>query len=452
MHAVLKNQYLVHEILKHLHQEQKSTSTAFLPLLISNNLKVARIINRCQYGAKVTWGYDVALFMCQLQTSAIQLECFNTNIPLPPSPLNDITLFTHLRELCITFIELAVITHPDMEQLSQLENLAVLELSARQFEFYPDSSPLSFPHLQKLSITCKLEDAIKLLSLTTFPMLSSLTHQFMAPSQTSAAHWVPFFQALQTSIPSHTLKELYLLPSRSIHSTLAAPAYSTNMNQGTPFAEFSEYITSFNLTTLSLTFPLIRSLSMGDLRQMIQAWPNLTVLQLQTATSSTVKTAALPLIARKLPKLMTLMLDVDASVIVKPDERVSRLNHALERFEIRPVRLGAGVEQVASCAILVDGCFPRLEVFWDVGTRGRYWNCEYGYDCGRGNGNGRGGYDERGSRSALEAVVRSLKQARGFEKGRSESGGAGDAGDGDEVRMVMVEVRMRVRLGSRRVL
>ncbi|PPQ82904.1 hypothetical protein CVT24_007924 [Panaeolus cyanescens] len=230
MHAVLKNQYLVHEILKFLHQERQA------------------------------------------------------NITLPQSSLDAITSFTHLRELNADFTHESIsITHSDLSKLAQLDQLSILDLNLRMFDWGPEKSEsesestscstLSFPQLEKLTITCKLDDAAKLLALTTFPILSSITLQSILPltrrQLPPSTQWISFFKALRNSMPSNTLRELYLFPTNGLRHALHAPP-AMQVHQGILFSEISKYVLPFNLVALSFAFPLLRSLSMGDLGQMLR--------------------------------------------------------------------------------------------------------------------------------------------------------------------------------------
>ncbi|PPQ84525.1 hypothetical protein CVT24_006612 [Panaeolus cyanescens] len=162
-------------------------STAYLPLLLSSRLKIIQIINRNPYAsADYMWGDDVALFLMQIQPYAAQIECLNTNLPSPkPSFFASVASFTRLKELKISIAQSTSINYTDLLNLSKLEHLTDLNLTARSFTWHSEglhTTPLTLPKLCYLSICCLLGDLTKLLLLSDFPVLTNLIHRFMLPT------------------------------------------------------------------------------------------------------------------------------------------------------------------------------------------------------------------------------------------------------------------------------
>ncbi|PPQ69761.1 hypothetical protein CVT24_002973 [Panaeolus cyanescens] len=258
------------------------------------------------------------------------------------------------------------------------------------------TSPLYFPSLTSLSITTKFNHALALLSNASFPSLHRLTHTFHIPTDethylrfsTFYLDWVAFFTALKRATrTSPTFTNLYLCAQKDIRVNRAL-AYGAFIDAypGVEFDTLFPSLSQFEFTVFAAEFPLFHNLTLDNVEAITQRWPGLNILYLHSSSTYTecLGLSVLDIIARNLPHLHTLRVDINPGPTESLPWHQSKgltsihwqhpLKHLIVRFPFRSQP--EGLEAVGGMLMFVDAVFPGLERFEEV----EIWSTHL-YDC-----------------------------------------------------------------------
>ncbi|KAF9042929.1 hypothetical protein BJ165DRAFT_1405342 [Panaeolus papilionaceus] len=388
----LQNPYLLHEIFEWLQWTFNSTETSTLRLSYYN----AALVCRSFRGPAQTllWRHldsvfpllyllptfkqdtglhgpcwDLSLFLQQRSRSSPHLLT-RLSIALANDTILDlIPSFQNLTWLQFQTDYEAVVDIDLLVALAKMENLSYLCLKTHDLNMTPEDPPrrLRFEKLKTLVLSCPFEQGPEFFGAVDLPVLYQVSYHFglpLSPHRYTFA-WADLFNAIAGATPPSVLQELTLRPARwgiPLSSSHTTHNKFTFYYPGVPFDSISTSLLRFQLTALSLDFPLLSSLSNDDLQFIIGAWPSLRLLRLRCATETTVDLGALITIAAFLPMLENLTIDVNLNQLntVGLEPLQTLITHGLLHLTLRVFGTGSCHRKLNAMAFLLNSLFPYL--------------------------------------------------------------------------------------------
>ncbi|PPR00699.1 hypothetical protein CVT24_000990 [Panaeolus cyanescens] len=226
-----------------------------------------------------------------------------------------------------------------------------------------------FSKLVDLELYCSFEDALQFWADAKLPSLQKLHYMFRIPDPPliPTFRWKEFLDGLMIATTSQftSLKLrssaypiLDWVESRRLWAMMETyPSVSFHSLAGT--------LLRLNLTCFEISFPFFESLCAADFAAMGAAWPNMTRLQLHTISlqAPISDTSVLRIIATAFPRLVVLVIDMNAERIDKPS--LVPFSHPLGLLVVRLVGCPQTVTAKLRFAALVDSLFPNLRTITD---------------------------------------------------------------------------------------
>ncbi|PPQ72625.1 hypothetical protein CVT24_005116, partial [Panaeolus cyanescens] len=402
--TALHNRHLLPS-LQHLTIQLKPPFFTFILSLIHSPRLTILELGECPiHDTLAPLDLDISTFI-QKHASSKALRQLRVSSTLTPRALDTIATFKNLHNLQLNMSTTSAIPYPFLVSLSTLEHLQELNIDGASFAFTPEErhSDLSFPSLTQLLISCPLQDLTDLFAFAKFPALYDLTYEFILPPEphSHTFDWCRFLDALYSATHIDSFRELYVIPCADhppthphthTHTHTATNAQELHdaflkTYPGVPFSSLSSSLLQFNtLKYLTFGFPLFSSLTQEDFERLMRAMPGLETLELRCAAKGTVDASILQHIARGLPVLKSLTLDIFVFRIAgnsNSSDRTSHVkdlsgstaqrdlymlldvsNHPLEQLHLRMIGFERrDVGEVTAFALLVDALFPYLKEF-----------------------------------------------------------------------------------------
>ncbi|PPQ69768.1 hypothetical protein CVT24_002980 [Panaeolus cyanescens] len=374
-----------------------------------------------------SWIHDISMFIHHLGREKIQLSHLTIDIPCTQA-LADLVMsaFPSVARLALDLESNTIIGYSHLSSMPNLHLLEEchLEGESLQFAFGQDTPQLTFSSLTLFSLTCKFDQALKLLSNSTFPALVHFFHSFWVPSgsvvRVISLDWVAFFTALRKATTS-TFNDIYLEPWRQTR-TQREGIYSSFLRNysGVAFDTIFPCLSQFDLEGFNVDFPFFRSLTQDNLKTIMQRWPRMVSLSLHTHAREKFHLSTLKDIAETLPRLHFLRLDIDPTDSESWEATLSSffaIPPLLELYLRFPAHvtessaggsgLGLGLTRLGQVAGFVDTLFPLLHRFDEI-------------DFGRGDVCDFDDYEEPLGR--LMTLLSQCKMARRMERQRYDVG------------------------------
>ncbi|PPQ99976.1 hypothetical protein CVT24_009555 [Panaeolus cyanescens] len=285
-----------------------------------------------------------------------------------PSPIPMIhasTLFQNLEELSLTITSFTPVPAAVLRHWSALRRLKTISLVIPTFQWTIEwpTWELCFENLESLSLSCPFTDAFMFLSIASFPMLSSFTFNLILPQfpDLQVYPWAGILQTLRSNT-SPCFQELVIglwddrTPETRLRNTRFTASHPT-----VPFSDLEATLLDFNLSRFCTYFPLLQPLTLEDVVNMRDAWPEIEslVIGMPEIYEAKLDLNVLQVLSdERCESLETLELTVNAALVPRPKK--TRSTHRLGCLKLNLENWNDTFENRCSLASYIDSLFPYI--------------------------------------------------------------------------------------------